>query len=216
MREETCRRQRVRNWRELVHGLRTGSHTAYLIWYGYTGVGRQESSMKRYFPLLLSFTLGLLMLFPGIYCQFNGQIYRKGEGPYFGWPFVQPGDEFRFLSNAFMLNILSIIAIAAATGFAVNHVICNFKNRARFRLSWMCVCVAILAIVVNMVRLQAVDRVHHWSVDFVGHRTILDPIAVRYPGFVIMPILFGFTCTLYSVALLSTRGVQTMRGKTRR
>lgn len=168
--------------------------------------------MKRYRPHLLSLAVGLLMLFPGIYCQLNGQIYRNGESPYFGWPFVHPGDEYRFLSNAFMLNIVSIVVISAATGFTVEHVIRSVKNRARFRLSGMFVCVAVLAIVLVLLRLQSVGRIHHWPADIVDRQSIFDPIAVRYPTFVIIPTLIGLTCILYSVALLSMRGLDTMRG----
>src|SRR5262245_60626074 len=88
---------------------------------------------ERRLPHLLSFAAGMLMLFPGIYCQLHGQIYRNGESYYFGWPFVHPGDEYRFLSNTFVLDIASTILFAAATGFTVEHLIHSVKNRARFR-----------------------------------------------------------------------------------
>src|SRR5262245_26451872 len=92
-------------------------------------------------PHWISLAVAIAMLAPGVYCQLYGQLYRNGESFYYGWPLLHPDNEFRFVSNAFWLDVVWALAIAAAAGFVAESARSALSNRARFGISslfaWM-------------------------------------------------------------------------------
>src|SRR5262245_23116813 len=83
----------------------------------------------------ISVAVAVLMVSPGVYCQVHGAVYRNAEPLYYGWPFLHPDDVYRFVSNAFWLDLVCMLLIAAATGMEVEALVRTFADRIRFRLS---------------------------------------------------------------------------------
>lgn len=153
-----------------------------------------------------TFVTAIAMLLPGIYCQMNGKVYRDREGPYYGWPFVHPGNDYRFLSNAFPLDLLCMMLVAVSTGFVAERVVRWVRRNAQFKLVSMLLWVAVVAAVLALFRFQALE-IYVPSADFVDRNVLFDPIAIRYPPLVTLTILIGLGCTLYSLFWLAGRGV---------
>jgi hypothetical protein len=142
------------------------------------------------------------MLLPGIHCQLFGQIYQNGESYYYGWPFLHPDNEYRFVSNAFWLDLICVLLLAAATGYVAQAIARTVANRARFRLTslllWMAIVPPLLGLFVN----RDQNRRDPWAADFIDQRVIFDPVAIQYPPWVSFSILFGLTCLVYATVIV--------------
>jgi hypothetical protein len=158
---------------------------------------------------LAGFAAGVLMLIPGTYTQFTGQVYRNAEDVYFGWPFVHPNNAYRLVSNAMFLDIVCILVVAVATGLVVAHSVRKLSERRQFTLGSMFASTAFLATTCALLRFGDYDLIY--PVDFVDNGVLLDWIALRYGPWVFLPIVFGIACIPFALALLISRAVRFVR-----
>jgi hypothetical protein len=154
----------------------------------------------------IAIAAALAMLLPGIYCQLVGQIYRNGESYYYGWPFLHPDNEYRFVSNAFWLDLICVVLVAAATGYVAQALDRTVANRGQFKLTslllWMAIVPPLLGLFVN----RDQNRRHPWAADFIDQRVIFDPVAIQYPPWVSLSILFGLVCLVYATIMVAWHG----------
>jgi len=139
------------------------------------------------------------MLIPGVYCQIYGQLYRNGESFYYGWPILHPANEFRFVSNAFWLDVVWAVAIAAAAGFVAERARSAFSNRARFGVSTLLVWMAIVPPIVGVFVYFDRTRAHPIPADFLDDKVIFDPVAIQYPLWISLAACFGLICLVYAI-----------------
>ena len=164
----------------------------------------------------IAIAASLAMLLPGIYCQLFGRIYRNGESFYYGWPFLHPDNEYRFVSNAFWLDLLCVLLLAAATGYVAQVIARTVANRGRFKLTslllWMAIVPPLLGLFVN----RDQNRRSPWAADLIDQGVIFDPVAIQYPGWIVLPILFALACLMYVTVIVAWYGCAAARQVWRR
>lgn len=172
------------------------------------------SKTERMRPHWSTWLVAAAMLVPGVYCQLNGRVYRAHEGLYYGWPFAHPDDGYRFLSNAFALDVLCTILLCASTAIVAERATRWLRGGPQVGLRTLLMWTALVAALLALFRLQALE-VHTPPVEIVDRKVVLDLLAVRHPPLVTLTILAGLGCTLYSLSLLAAwcfrRGLSRLR-----
>ena len=152
-------------------------------------------------PHWISISAAAAMLVPGVYCQLWGQVYRNGEGRYYGWPFLHPDNEFRFVSSACGLDLVCTLVVAIAAGFVVHRAIGALSNRGRFGLTSLFVWMAIVPPVIGVFAYFDRTRGNPIPAEFIDYGVIFDPVAIQYPLWISLPVCFGLTCLLYAIVI---------------
>jgi ABC-type Fe3+ transport system permease subunit len=150
-------------------------------------------------PHWISLAAAAAMLVPAVYCQLYGQIYRNGESYYYGWPFLHPDTDWRFVSNAFWLDVAWALIIAAAAGFVAQRAVDALSNRGRFGISTLLLWMAILPPVLGVFAYFDRTRAHRVAADFLDDKVIFDPVAIQYPPWITLAACLGLTCLLYTI-----------------
>jgi hypothetical protein len=155
-------------------------------------------------PLFVGFAGSLAISSVCIYTQIQGQIYRNAEGLYFGWPLVHPDDAYRFVSNAFLIDMLCMLVISAASGVVVATVARECMHRRQFALRSAFVCTAFLATMCALFRwFRDYDLIY--EADFVDDGVLIDVIALRYSAWIMAFIIFGEACIPFATWILVMR-----------